>query len=86
MKIKVINWNIRGLNEAEKRSTVKALMGKWKPDVLCLQETKIVDWSSSMIQQMWGNRWANWAELKACGTRGGIIILWDKRLWNCVDT
>nr|XP_016443887.1 PREDICTED: uncharacterized protein LOC107769198 [Nicotiana tabacum] len=69
MKIKVINWNIRGLNEAEKRSTVKALMGKWKPDVLCLQETKIVDWSSSMIQQMWGNRWANWAELKACEFR-----------------
>ena len=58
MKVKIISWNVWGLKEAAKRSSVKSLMGKWKADRICLQETKIVDWSSQMIQQIWGNRWA----------------------------
>lgn len=29
---------------------------------------------------------SNWNELKARGTRGGIIILWDKRQWKCLDS
>lgn len=75
MKVKIISWNVREVNEAAKQSSVKSLMGKWKADIICLQETKIVDWSSQMIQQIWGNRWACWTELKASGSKGEIIIL-----------
>lgn len=79
MKLKISSWNLRGLNKPVKRSSVKVI------DIRCLQETSIVDWSSSMIQKIWGNNWASWAKLKASGMRGRVIILRDKILWNCVD-
>lgn len=40
----------------------------------------------SLLHQIWGSRWADWVELKVCGTSWGIIIIWDKRMWNCIDT
>jgi len=86
MKLKILSWNVRGVNESSKRSTIKSLIQKWKVDVLCLQETKVENWSTTWIQQIWGNRWADWATLEASGTRGGIIIIWDKRQWVKTDT
>lgn len=68
MKVKIISWNVRGLNEEAKRSSGRSLMGKWKAYIICLHEAKIVDWSSQIVQQMWGNRWAGWTELKASGS------------------
>ena len=41
MKIKMISWNVRGLNDSRKRLVVKNLLREWKCDVVCLQETKI---------------------------------------------
>ncbi|KAG5589144.1 hypothetical protein H5410_039658 [Solanum commersonii] len=75
-----------GLNDINKRSTIKSLIRKWNPDVICLQETKLEEWSSLITGQLWGNRWASWAKLKANGTRGGVIILWDKRSWVNIST
>lgn len=81
MKIKILSWNVRGLNEAEKRSTIKSLIHKWRADIVCLQETKIEEWSIQWIRQVWGNRWVDWAVLKSTCRSGGIIVLWDKRVW-----
>ncbi|KAG5618937.1 hypothetical protein H5410_018761 [Solanum commersonii] len=50
------------------------------------EKTKLEEWSSLITGQLWGNRWASWAESKANGTRGGIIILWDKRNWVNIST
>lgn len=86
MKIKILSWNVQGLNRKNKRSTLKSLVHKWGIDILCLQETKIEDWSNSLISQIWGNRWVAWAELKAYDSKGGILIMWDKKNWNCVDS
>ena len=41
MKITMILWNVRCLNDPRKRLVVKNLLRKWKCDVVCLQETKI---------------------------------------------
>ena len=41
MKIKMISWNVRGLNDPRKRLVVKNLLREWKCDVVCLQEMKI---------------------------------------------
>ena len=41
MKIKMISWNVRGLNDPRKRLMVKNLMREWKCDVVSVQETKI---------------------------------------------
>lgn len=84
MKLKILSWNVNGLNDFNKRDIIKSLVRKWKVDILCLQETKLQEWNATLIHHIWGNRWAAWVELKESGTRGGIIILWDKRQWNCV--
>ena len=47
IKIKMILWNVRGLNDPRKCFVVKNLLREWKCDVVCLQEMKIcpyVDW------------------------------------------
>lgn len=35
-----------------------------------------------MIKEIWANRRVKYAQLEACGTRGGIIILWDSSIWE----
>jgi hypothetical protein len=56
MKLKLLSWNVRGLNDPKKREVLKNWLWKWKVDVVCLQETKLdrVDWR--LIQSIWGNR------------------------------
>ncbi|KAI8534897.1 hypothetical protein RHMOL_Rhmol10G0132300 [Rhododendron molle] len=54
MKIKILNWNVRGLNEREKRGIVKLLLKEWKADVVCLQETKLKEASKDSVKDLWG--------------------------------
>jgi exonuclease III len=46
MKLKLVSWNVRGLNDPKKRGILRNWLRKWKVDVVCLQETKLdtVDW------------------------------------------
>lgn len=49
MKMKMISWNVRGLNDSQKRLVVKSLLHEWKCDVVCLQETKIAGMDKKMF-------------------------------------
>lgn len=33
-------------------------------------------------KEVWGSRWADYVQLETSGTRGGIVIMWDKRIWE----
>ena len=46
MKLKLVSWNVKGLNDPKKRGILRNWLRKWKVDVVCLQETKLdrVDW------------------------------------------
>ncbi|WMV48685.1 hypothetical protein MTR67_042070 [Solanum verrucosum] len=54
----------------------------WKADVVCLQETKIEGNISNIVKEVWGSRWADFVQLEASGTKGGVVIIWDKRFWE----
>jgi exonuclease III len=41
MKPKILSWNVRGLNERDKRLRIRSLLRDWKVDIVCLQETKL---------------------------------------------
>ena len=41
MKLKMVSWNVRGLNDSQKRLVVRNLLREWKCDIVCLQETKL---------------------------------------------
>lgn len=34
MKRKILTWNVRGLNERDKRLRVSNILGKWKADIV----------------------------------------------------
>jgi exonuclease III len=86
MKLKLLSWNVRGLNDPKKREVLKNWLRKWKVDVVCLQETKLdkVDWK--VIQSIWGNRYVGWVVLNAEHTAGGVLLLWDKRVLELIDS
>uniref|UniRef100_M1BT70 Endonuclease/exonuclease/phosphatase domain-containing protein n=1 Tax=Solanum tuberosum TaxID=4113 RepID=M1BT70_SOLTU len=82
MKINIVSWNVRGLNDARKRQLIKSLLHTWKADVYCFQETKLQGDIRNIVRELWANRWVKYAQLEASGTRGGILILWDGRVWE----
>ena len=41
MKLKMISWNVRGLNDPQRRLVVRNLLREWKGDIICLQGTKL---------------------------------------------
>jgi exonuclease III len=40
MKTKIVLWNVRGLNDKEKRLRIRGLHKDWKADIVYLQEAK----------------------------------------------
>ena len=41
MSVKLLSWNVRGLNRFDKRLQIRNLLRMWKADMVCLQETKL---------------------------------------------
>ena len=41
MKLKILSWNVRGVNNSEKRKLIKNFIRTQKADLVCVQETKI---------------------------------------------
>ena len=52
--MKIISWNVRGLNKQDKRLKVRNLIRKWGPNVDCLQETKMGLINRAVIRSLWG--------------------------------
>ena len=41
MKVKIISWNVKGVNDPEKRKVIRNFIRAQRVDLVCLQETKI---------------------------------------------
>jgi exonuclease III len=54
MKLKILSWNVRGINELDKRLCIKGLMRDWKVDLVCLLETKIEVITRAVGRSLWG--------------------------------
>ncbi len=54
MNLKILSWNVRGLNDREKRLQIRNLLNLWKADVICLKETKLKEVSRSIVASLWG--------------------------------
>lgn len=56
MDLKLLSWNVRGMENKEKKVILNQnLMGSI-PDILCLQETKIQVMSDRVVKEVWGSR------------------------------
>ena len=74
MNIKLLSWNVRGVNESRKRKVIKSVVRKQKVDLFCIQETKIQLMSESVVRSLGSGRFLEWKALNACGSAGGMLI------------
>lgn len=78
--LRIINWNVRGLNYPARRENVLQLLKDTGPNLVCLQETKLQHISSALALEFLGSRLNHFFYLPAAGTRGGIVLTWDEDL------
>jgi hypothetical protein len=67
-------WNIRGLNRPDKLPRVHELIRDSCPDLISFSESKIADFSVTLLQSIDYNIVFNWNWLPAVGTAGGILV------------
>ena len=56
-----------------------------KCDIVCFQETKMSSLNSFVVQSLWGSSFLDWVVLDAINTAGGVLLVWDKRVFEKVD-
>ena len=54
-------------------------------DLLCIQETKFQVMSDRVVRSLGFERFLDWKALDACGSVGGILICWDKRVLDLLE-
>ena len=59
MKLKIMLWNVRGVNNRDKRKVLKAFIWSKKTDIVCLQETKIQNMSVGIVRSLGMGRFLN---------------------------
>ena len=86
MKLRILSWNVWGINNPHKREREKFWLRQWWCDIVCLQETKLDTLDKRVIRSVWGNPYVDWEVLDAVGTAGEVLLLWDKRIVEKIDS
>ena len=80
MNLKIVSWNVCGLNDSDKCLRIRNLIRLWKADLVYLQETKLGEVDRSLIKSLWGCPHLDWLSLGSNGASEGILLIWDKRV------
>ncbi|PWA34962.1 RNA-directed DNA polymerase, eukaryota [Artemisia annua] len=75
----------QGMGEAGKKGWVRSIIREEQPDVIGLQETKCGMIDEFWIEDLWGGKGYGFAQLPANGNSGGIILIWDTRVFTCKE-
>lgn len=76
-------WNVRGLNDGEKRASIKNQIIATGATLICLQETKISAWTCNLLMEMVGTDMIdNIAVLPSIGASWGILIAASNHFFN----
>ena len=86
MKLKIMTVNVRGVNDPDRRKIIRNFIRYQRVDLVCLQETKIQEMNAAMAHSLGVGRLTDWRALNAEGFAGGILLFWDKRRMELVDS
>lgn len=74
--MKILFWNVRGICAPKRHRSVIHLRLSLQPDLILLQETKILEESTERVKRLvW--RKADHSASPSSGRAGGILCLWD---------
>lgn len=82
----VVSWNVRGLGSGKKRGVIRESLRKINLDIVIIQETKKEILEERTVGSVWKARFRNWVSLPFTGRSGGILLIWDVRIVEVVDT
>lgn len=74
MKIKILSWNVREVNDRNKRKLIKTLIRTQNVDLVCLQETKMTEMSLGVVRSLGVGRFLEWGALDARGAAGEVVV------------
>ena len=72
--MKIITWNMRGINSPKKEKIVRKKIQRTNPILVFLQETKC---SASQLQKISKRMWKGSEGIDERGHAGGLGIFWD---------
>ena len=77
MIIKILSWNVRGVNDAEKRKLIKLVIRSQRAELVCLQETKVQTMMRNLVRSLSVGSCLKWVSVNANGATRGILVFWD---------
>ena len=78
---KVLDWNVRGLNNKDKRLLVYNIIDESQCAIICLQETKCENFDHSFIRSFCPKRFDRFVFSPSVGALGGIIVLCNSSIF-----
>ena len=70
MSLNIVTWNVRGLNNRDKRLRLKNMIKDWRADIFCLQETKLELITAQIVRSLWRCQFVDWMFLGSMGASG----------------
>ena len=65
MRVRILSWNVRGVNSNEKRKLIRAFLNLQRVDLVCLQETKLKGLNRRILRSLGVGRFADWTIVNA---------------------
>ena len=78
----ILSYNIRGMGRGIKWASIRNLVGKFKIDLLCLQETKREAMDKACCQSLWGQPDVAWEWQPAVNAAGGLLFAWNNNTFQ----
>ncbi|PWA92790.1 glycosyltransferase family 92 [Artemisia annua] len=75
----------KGMGECGKKGWIKSIIRDERPDVIGIQETKCGIVDDIWVENIWGGHGYGYSQLPANGNSGGIIVIWDTRVFVCKE-
>jgi exonuclease III len=77
-----LTWNVRGLNDQNKKNNVKKHIQLSKPHVIALQETKLSNVTSTTTREVVGGSYDMFLAIEAQGASGGMLLTWKSSMFT----
>ena len=74
------------MNNSKKRKVIKRFIRDQQVDLVCQQETKVQDMTLRMARSLGVGRFTDWGIVDASGSARGILLFWDKRNEEVIET